>query len=159
MSAYMQIEGIEGEIVEKNHKGWIPVESMDSPIYRSIAEGTIGQNRARGTTSLGDISVTRQLDKSSVKIQEACAAGTFYPEVKIHFCTSIGKEERVYLEYVLTNAIITGYSFHGMGTGDPLPSEDITLNFTSVDWNYTILNPDTGEPDGNVPGSYVPAED
>jgi type VI secretion system Hcp family effector len=158
MPAYMSMEGIEGEVVESNHQGWIPVESVDAPIYRSIAEGTIGANRNRGTTSLGDLAVTRQLDKSSVKIQEACAAGTYYPEVKIHFCTSIQKEERVYLEYILKHTIVTGYSFHGVGEGDPVPSEDITLNFTEVEWNYTILNHQTGDVDGNVAGSYVPAE-
>jgi type VI secretion system secreted protein Hcp len=157
MPAYMELEGIEGEVQESNHENWIDVESMNAPIYRSIAEGTLGANRNRGTTSLGDVSITRKLDKSSVKIQEACAAGTYFPEVKVHFATSIQGEERVYLEYVMKHCIITGYNFTGVGEGDPVPTEDITLNFTEVEWTYTILNPETGDVDGNVPGSYVPA--
>ena len=158
MPIFMQIEGIEGEISESEHVGWIEVTSLNSPIYRSIAEGTLGANRNRGTTSLGDLSITRTLDKSSVKLQQACADGTYFPTVTIHFASSIAGQERVFHEYILKNCIVTGYNFTCVAEGDSVPAEDVTLNFTAVDWKYIILNPDTGDVDGNVPGTYVPAE-
>ena len=156
MPAYVKIGDIKGESTDQDHKDWIFIEAMSSPIHRSIPEGATDMQRTRGTTSLGDISFVRELDKSSPKLSEACANGTFYPEVEVHFCTTIKNKQQTYLSYKLKNVIVTSYSFHGNKTGNPLPTEDVTVGFTEIEWTYTILDKDTGEPRGNVAGKYNP---
>ena len=156
MPAFMKLGDIKGEATDDGHKDWILLESMSSPVYRSIPEGAKDQQRTKGDTTLGDIVVVRQLDKSSTKLQEACANGTFFKEVQIDFCTTVKNKQEPYLTYKLKNVIVTSYSFHGNSSGSPLPSEQITMGFTEVEWTYVVVDPATGDKKGNVPGKYTP---
>jgi len=156
MPAYIKMGDIKGEATDQDHKDWILLESLSSPIYRSIPAGAKDQQRTKGETSLGDIVVVRQLDKSSTKLQEACASGKFFPEVEVHFCTTVKGKQEPYLTYKLKNVIVTSYSFHGNSSGSPLPSEEVTLAFTEAEWTYVVVDPKTGDKKGNVPGKYTP---
>ena len=156
MPAFMKLGDIKGEATDQAHKEWIIIDSMSAPIYRSIAEGAKDQQRTKGETTLGDVVVVRQLDKSSTKLQEACANGTFYPEVEVHFCSTVKNKQEPYLTYKLKDVIVTSYSFHGNAAGDPLPSEELTLGYTEVEWTYITLDPKTGDKKGNVPAKYNP---
>ncbi len=158
MPAYIKLGDIKGEATDSGHKDWIIIQSMSSPIMRSIPEGAKDHQRTKGETTLGDIAVMRELDKSSTKLQEACANGTFFPEVEIHFCSTVGNKQEPYLKYKLHNVIVSSYSFQGMATGDPLPSESITLGYTEVEWTYVTLDPNNGKPVGNVPAKYNPGK-
>ena len=156
MPAYLHLEGIEGECKDQDHDKWIIIESMSSPIHRSLPAGAKDQQRTKGETTLGDIVVVRQMDKSSTKLQQACANGTFYDTAEIHFCSTVKGKQEPYLKYKLEDVIVSSYSFHGNSSGMPLPSEQVTLAFTAAEWTYIVLNPETGDNDGNVVGKYEP---
>jgi type VI secretion system secreted protein Hcp len=156
MPAYMKLGDIKGEATDTDHKDWIIIESMSSPMYRSIPEGAKDQQRTKGETTLGDIVVVRQMDKSSTKLQEACANGTFFKEVEIHFCTTVKNKQEPYLTYKLSDVIVSSYSFHGNSSGSPLPSEQVTMGFTKAEWTYITVDPKTGDKTGQVPAKYDP---
>ena len=156
MPAFIKLGDIKGEATDTDHKEWVIIESMSSPMYRSIPPGAKDQQRTKGETTLGDIVCSRQLDKSSTKLQEACANGTFFKEVEIHFCSTLKNKQEPYLTYKLSNVVISSYSFHGNSSGSPLPSEQITLGYTNVEWNYIVLDPETGDKKGQVPAKYNP---
>ena len=158
MAAFMKLGDIKGEATDNEHKDWIIIESMSSPIFRSIPEGAKDAQRSRGDTTLGDVVVVRELDKSSTKLQEACANGTFYDEVEIHFTTQVKNKQEPYLTYKLKDVIVTSYSFHGNAAGDPLPTEEVTLGYTEVEWTYITVDPKTGDKKGNVPAKYNPGK-
>jgi type VI secretion system secreted protein Hcp len=158
MPAFVKLGDIKGQCTDGDHKEWIIIESMSGGIYRAIPENARDQQRTQGSTTLGDIVVVRELDKSSTKLQEACANGTFFPDVEIHFCATIKNKQEPYLVYKLKNVIVTGYSFHGNATGSPLPSEEVTLGYSEVEWNYITLDPETGDKKGNVPAKYNPGK-
>jgi len=154
MPAYMKLGDIKGDVSNADHKQWITIESMSSPLYRSIPPGARNQGRTQGETTLGDIVVVKLLDQSSTKIQEACAKGDFQKSVEIHFMTDVKGKEEPYLKYTLENAIISSYSFHGNSSGSPLPTEQLTINFTKVTWTYVVINKDTGAKEGNIETKY-----
>jgi type VI secretion system secreted protein Hcp len=154
MAGFAKIGPIEGQSTDKNHDKWINIESVSSPVSRSITDGAADQARTRGTTTLHDIVLTRPLDKSSVKLAEACAKGTLFDKVQIHLSTQIKEQEEPYLKYDLENVIITSYSFNGSASGSPQPMESITLNFTKINWTYVTIDPGTGDKKGNVVASY-----
>jgi type VI secretion system secreted protein Hcp len=158
MPAFVKLGDIKGEATDSDHKDWIIIESMSSSMFRSIPEGAKDQQRTRGETSLSDVSIVRQLDKSSTKLQEACANGTFFPEVEVHFCTTIKNKQEPYLKYLLKNVVVTNYSFHGNSSGNPLPSEEASLGYTEVEWTYVVIDPETGDKKGQVPAKYSPAK-
>jgi type VI secretion system secreted protein Hcp len=156
MSAFLKLEGLDGEATDSKHKNWIKMQSMSSPVFRSIAEGAKDNERSRGTTTLGDIVIVRQLDKSSPKLAEACATGKPISKGQIDFCSQANNKEEPYLTYTLENCIVSSYSFHGDGSGSPVPTEEITINFTKIEWKYITLDPKTLDPKGNVVGKYDP---
>ena len=158
MTAFMKLGDIKGEATDTDHKDWILIESMSSPIFRSVPEGAKDQQRTKGETTLGDIVVVRQLDKSSTKLQEACANGTFFKEIEIHFCTTVKNKQEPYLTYKLSDVIISSFSMHGNASGSPLPSEQVTMGYTKAEWNYIVVDPKTGDKQGNVPAKYEPGK-
>jgi type VI secretion system secreted protein Hcp len=153
----MKLGDVKGEATDQDHKDWIILTSMSAGISRSIAEGAKDQQRSRGETTLSDVVVTRNLDKSSTKLQENCANGTFFSEVEIHLCTTVKNKQEPYLKYKLKDVIISNYSFAGLATGDPQPSETVSLSYTEVEWTYVVIDPKTGDKGGQVPGKYNPA--
>lgn len=156
MPAFMKLGDIKGEATDSDHKEWILIESMSSPMYRSVPSGAKDQQRTKGETTLGDIVCVRQLDKSSTKLQEACANGTFFKEVEIHFCTTVKNKQEPYLTYKLADVIVSSYSFQGNSSGSPLPSEEITMGYSKAEWAYIVIDPKTGDKKGQVPAKYDP---
>ncbi|MCI0364864.1 MAG: type VI secretion system tube protein Hcp, partial [Phycisphaerales bacterium] len=55
------------------------------------------------------------------------------------------------------DVIVTSYSFHGNSSGSPLPTEEVTLGFSEIEWTYVLIDPKTGEPKGNIPAKYNPS--
>ena len=156
MPAFMKLGDIKGEATDDGHKEWIIIDSLSAPISRSIPAGAKDQQRTKGDTMLGDVVVTRNLDKSSTKLQEACANGTFFKEVEIHLCTTVKNKQEPYLKYKLSDVIVSSYSFHGTASGSPLPAEQVSLGYSQAEWTYIIVDPKTGDQKGNVPAKYNP---
>jgi type VI secretion system secreted protein Hcp len=154
MAGYMKLKDIEGEGGEGGHKGWVLIESMSSPIYRSITEGAKDQERARGSTTAGDIVVVRKVDKSSPKLQNLCFTGKVNKEVLIDFCAEANNKEEPYMQWKLENVIVSSYSIHAHESGSPVPTEEVTMNYTKVEFKYIVLKKDTLEPAGNVVSTF-----
>ena len=154
MPAFMKLGDIKGEASDQDHKDWVIIESMSSPIFRSVPEGARDQQRTKGSTTLGDVVVVRQLDKSSTKLQESCANGTFIKEVEIHFCTTVKNKQEPYLIYKLSDVIISSYSVHANASGDPLPSEEVTFGYSKAEWTYVVIDTKTGDKKGQIPAKY-----
>ena len=74
-------------------------------------------------------------------------------EVLVHLCSTINEQNVVNLELKLKDVIISSYSFHGTGSQDPVPTEEITLNYTAIEWTYKKFDT-MGNEAGNFPASY-----
>ncbi len=154
MALYLKCEGIEGEATDDKHSKWIICDSASLSVFRSIPGGAKDQQRTKGETTLGDLTFVRQLDKSSPKMFEATALGKFHKEMKVEFTTTTGGKTDTYLCWTLENVIFTGYSVHGNSSGEPLPSEQITINFTKITKTYTEFDNKKGTKKGNVEAKY-----
>lgn len=158
MPAFLKLGDIKGEATDQDHKDWILIDTMQSGINRSIPANAKDQQRTKGETSLSDVTMSRQVDKSSPKLWESVANGTFFKEVEVHFCTTVKNKQEPYMVYKLADVIVSSYSASFIHTGDPLPTELISLGFTKAEWIYSTIDPKTGDKKGEVPAKYVPAE-
>ena len=154
MGLYVKMDGIDGEATDSAHAKWIIADSASFPVFRSIPGGAVDQQRTKGETSLGDITFTRQLDKSSPKLMEACALGKFNKQVIVEFTTMIGGKTETYLKWTLENVVFTGYSIHGNSSGEPLPSEQVSMNYSKITYTYTEFDNQKGTKKGNVETKY-----
>ncbi len=159
MGAFVDFGTIKGESTDAEHKEWVLVESVSAPITRTIAPGAKGVERSRGSTMAGDISIIRKMDKSSVELWEACAKGKYFPTVVIDFSTTKDGKSQSYLKKTLSDVIVASYSFHGSSSGDPVPNEEVRLNFAKEEITYVIRDNAKGDEKGTVTGAYDPEVD
>ena len=109
MAAYIKFEGVDGECLDKAHKGWSDLLSFSQGIHQP-GGGATGATRRRGDVILDDITCTKEIDKSSPKIAESVCKGKVYPKVQIHLTASTTDEGRVtYYAYELKNVMVTSY--------------------------------------------------
>jgi len=149
MAAYIKFDGVNGECQDDKHKGWTTIESFSQGLTKP-GGGATGTERRRGDVILHDINISKNLDKSSPKLQEAVAKGKVFPKVEIHVTASYTDAGRVtYLAYELKNVQVTSYSIGGSGQSEQVPSEQMSLNFEEIKQTYTE-NDSAGKKKGNV---------
>lgn len=148
-AGYMKLGDIKGESTDAEHKDWIIIESMSSPIFRSVGDAS-GQSRRRGDVILEDVSLSKEMDASTPKIQEAVCEGKVFPKVEIHLTADYADGARkTYYAYEMTNVMVSSYSLSAEIGG--VPTEDLALNYEEYKVTYTQFD-DTGSPTGETFG-------
>jgi type VI secretion system secreted protein Hcp len=150
MAIYVQIDGIQGDATHETHKKWVDVAAMNWGVHRAVTTPSgSAQNREASEPVVGEVHLTKSMDGSSLKFFEAAATGNQGKTVTIHLVTT-GSPGSTYMEYKLTNALVSGYQVNTQGDR---PVEEITLNFTKVDLKYTTYD-ENHKPVNNQVASY-----
>jgi type VI secretion system secreted protein Hcp len=150
MAIYMQIQGIKGNVEADGHKDWIELGSLQWGVGRGIATATgTSKDREASAPSISEVVVTKQLDLASPYIFSEACVGKSKPIV-IHLCKTDATKLETYLEYTLTNSLISGYS---VSSGGDRPTESISINFTKVEMKY-IPWKDDHTMDSPIPVGY-----
>ncbi|MFH1146593.1 MAG: type VI secretion system tube protein Hcp [Pseudomonadota bacterium] len=150
--AFLKIEGIDGESTDDKHKNWIEVLSYSwgvSQMGSGSASGTGGAAAARA--DFQDFSAVKILDKASPALALACSEGRHIKEVKVELCRA-GGDKMPYMEYKMTNALVSSVSVGGGGGGEP--TESLTFNYGKIEWTYSQQKRADGSPGGKVPGGW-----
>jgi type VI secretion system secreted protein Hcp len=140
-AAYIKFDGVDGEATDREHTMWSDMMSFSQTITREDPSGDTTRQRASAT--LGDVVVTKELDKSSPKLAESILTGKVFPKVEIQLASSAG----TYFAYELKNVMITSYSISG--GADEMPMESFSLNFEAIKITYTEYDSE-GKSKGNV---------
>lgn len=136
--AFMKIDGIDGESTDDRHYNWVEVLHVSGG-ERNGASGSA--STAGGATAnrpeFSDFTIVKALDKSSPKLNQACANGTHIKEVIIELCRAGGDKVK-YMEYKLGNCTVSSVKVEGSSGGaETLPLETVTFNYGSIQWTYT----------------------
>jgi type VI protein secretion system component Hcp len=131
---------------EDYYNGWIRLNSVSQGMTRQIEEGHSGTARSRAGTVLKEVSVTKEVDCSTIELIRACAGGISFSHVFIHLCTSIIQRNvaslHPYLEFHLYSVKVTSYDVEAAGADDgSIPTETLSLNFDKVLWRYWPIGP------------------
>lgn len=149
---FLKIKGIEGESTDDKHKGWMEILSFSwgvSQMASASASSTGGGTSARA--DFQDLSIVKMMDSASPLLFKACAKGDHIGEVLLSLNRSGGNKEQ-YMEYKLTNVVITSVSVGGGGGGEP--TESISLNYGKIEQTYTKQKRADGSGAGNVPAGW-----
>lgn len=108
--------------------------------------------------SFSDISITKELDKSSPKLMQASAVGNKYRDVIISFTRSNSapggsSTEFVYLKIELKDVLITSLSTSHATGGGSVPNESVSLVFGAIKTTFTPQKSD-GTADTAVVGQW-----
>ena len=134
-NALFFVDGIPGDINDPNdpaHQNWIGVDSYSWSISGSQSSGAGGAS----TPAFTDLMIVHRLDKSSVKLYEACSKGTLIREVILELRRSTGEKAK-YMEYKLSNAFVTSVKPTVNGSGDEVPTEQVSFRYEKIEYIYT----------------------
>lgn len=148
-AVFVKFDGVDGEALDKDHSGWIVVESLSARMDLNPMSVAAGATQPRADITHDDFILTKTVDKASAKLAEAVCKGKVFPKVEIHISASYGSARATYLKYELKNVRVTSYSVSGAGSSGELAKETIALNFEEVKVTYTE-NDGKGASKGNV---------
>ena len=137
MPIFMKYDGIDkGSSTTKGHDGkdgWTELSSVQWGIGRGITDPSQGTEREASAPSGSEMVVTKPLDLASYRLFEEGLTGDG-KTVTIHFTKTNKDQQDTYMEYILSNTLVSGFSTNS--TGDR-PMETVSLNFTKIEYNYS----------------------
>ncbi len=163
---------IKGETNDNKHKaqGAIEVSSFTHLIRqpKSATASSAGGHTAERTEH-GELVFTKDIDKATPKLLQACSAGTIYKSVVIYFYRALGgasnntttgsTNPRVnYLKIELKNALVS--SVASTISDESVPVETFGLKYSAIRWTYNQSSLDGGgsggvaSGGGNIAGSW-----
>ena len=122
-SIFLELHGIQGE---SNADGFVNQIELGS--------AQLGVGRGAKEANFSDVTVTKELDKSSPELMLRAANGTTIPSAKLRFTTTGQEKAVVYLRYCLTGVRIAGFS---QSSGGNRPSESLSLSYATIVQSYT----------------------
>ena len=142
---FLDIEGeINGEAQDHKHKKEIDVLAWSWGMSNS-GSFHVGGGGGSGKANFQDLSVTKWVDVASPILQLYCANGDHFTKAVL-VCRKAGKKPLEYIKITMEKVMVTSVSTGGSGGEDRL-TENITLNFANVKYEYVQQKPDgSGEP-------------
>ncbi len=141
---FVQIDGVAGDSIEKNHDKWIIVDSVDFGLARNSEQEGGVISRGFGKTVFQAIEFSSEVGKHSGPLMTASATGKVYKKIVIDQCKA-GEEENtaleVYVKWTLENAMIQSYRISG--SADDIPKETWSVKYGKVKFEYSETDPKT----------------
>jgi type VI secretion system secreted protein Hcp len=138
---FLKIEGIEGESTDKKHKNEIDLQSWSWGETQMGAHSGGGGGGA-GKVSMQDFSFAMSVNKASPKLMLACASGEHIKGALL-VCRKAGKDQQEYLKIKFSDLLVSSYQTGG-SAGDVIPTDQISLNFAKIEFEYYPQKPDGG---------------
>ena len=102
---------IPGDVTETNHPQWIELNSLQWGVGRSISMATgSGADQSPSVPQFSEVVVTKDTDSSSYQLLQQAYQGTGVTAVIDFVRADSSGNTVVYLEFTLTNCMISGYS-------------------------------------------------
>jgi len=150
---FLKIDGIKGESTDADHKDWLEIESFSWGVHQSAsARVSTAGGATTARADFGDLTIVKMLDSASPLIALACASGSHIKEVVIELMRAGGNKRVKYMEYKLSECIISSVSMGG--GGNSIPVETVSFNYGKITWTYTKQERAGGGGGGNVPGGW-----
>jgi type VI secretion system secreted protein Hcp len=131
---FLEVKEVPGESMKKGHEGQIDIVSFSfgAVQHGSFARG--GPGGGAGKAEFQDISIVKEVDKSSPKLFQACAAGTHFPKATV-FVRKAGDKPLEYYKVELKDLMVSSVQNSGSSSGDTV-MESITLNCAVINFTY-----------------------
>jgi type VI secretion system secreted protein Hcp len=151
--AYLQIEGVPGESTASGYEEQIEIISYSHEVSQpTAAAASTAGGATTGRCEHGDFSVTKEIDKASPILAQKCSEGSHISEIVLTLCRAGGESSVPFMEYKLSNVVVSRVSPGGNKVD--LPLEEIDFNYGRIEWVYTQQRRADGGGGGNTTGSW-----
>jgi len=139
-SYYLQIDGINGDSTDRNHKNWIDVDSFSWGLTM-ITSGSGGQSV--GKVSFSDLAWTQPVDSSTPRWFIDVATGKHIGKVTLDVQRDDARAGgQSFFQMIFTDTIGTGLKVNG--TGDDLSADASMTSGATVKLRYRPQDPKGG---------------
>jgi len=148
---FLKIDGIEGESADAKHKAEIDLMAWN---WSETQEGTHsgGGGGGAGKVSIGDFSFQMTVNKATPKLMLACATGQ-HIKSGVLVCRKAGGEQVEFLKITMSDLLVSSYQTGGSSSAALVPVDQVTLNFSKIEFEYKEQKPD-GTLGGAVKAGY-----
>jgi type VI secretion system secreted protein Hcp len=131
---FLKIDGVESESTDDKHKGEIDCMSFS---WGQVNTGTSGHGAGAGAGKVQpqDFSFTKKLDKASPVLMNACATGQHFKKAVLT-ARKAGGGQQEYLKITMEDLMVTSYQVGGSAEGDPVPIDQVSVNFAKLEMSY-----------------------
>jgi type VI secretion system secreted protein Hcp len=116
------------------------VLSFTFGVAQAETTGSATGGSSAGRAKFEDFTITKWVDKASVPLYNACAAGAHFPTVMLVIRKAGGSGLR-YLQYIFRQVFVTNISWDG-GTGEENFKETVKFKFGALGIQYARQLPD-----------------
>jgi type VI secretion system secreted protein Hcp len=147
---FLKLTDVAGESAQQGHADEIDLLSWSwgESNAGSAADGGGGGS---GKVNMQDFSFSMKINKASPTLFKFCASGTHIKE-GVLTCRRAGKEPRPYLTIKFTDCLVSSFQTGG-SSGDEIPMDSISLNFSKIEYSYTPQKAD-GTLGTAIPAAY-----
>ena len=133
---FLKIDGVEGESVDKDHKGELQVESWSW----GVSSTTTGNGASRaGKPCVASFNFTKVVDKATPQLMANAVSGMVIKSAVLT-ARKAGERPLEYLKVTLENVLVSSYS--AGGSSQALPTDQFSLNFARMSIEYKVQRPD-----------------
>ena len=145
---FLKLGDIKGESRDQAHRDEIDITEWAWGLSQtgSMHSGTGG---GAGKVDIGNLNLSKPLDKSSPNLMMACASGKHFPEARLVVRKAGGSSPVEYLVITLKEVMVISYQSDAVKNSDEL-TEVIGLNFATVEVSYQPQKADGGKDGGAV---------
>jgi type VI protein secretion system component Hcp len=140
MPVYLKLGSLQGAVTAGPYKGWIEVDAYNWGFSVAVQTtvGASGNRLSAGKVTPGDLHLSKRQDDTTTQfmLQSLEGKNTDTATLAVTVQASDSGEQK-YMEYVMTNVICSSFSTSGQSSGGE-PNENITLNFSSVQFNQFL---------------------
>ena len=131
---FLKIKGIEGESKDSKHPNEIDLLSFS---WGETQTGTHagGGGGGGGKVSMQDFHFVMKTNKSSPKLLLACANGDHIGDGLLT-CRKAGKDQQEFMKIKFTDMLVSSYQTGGSSSGDEIPMDQISLNYSKIEYEY-----------------------
>lgn len=142
---FLRIDGIQGDSKDAKHQQWIEVNSYSHRISQAPGGALSAQGvHTGGRADHDDFAITKRLDSASPVLLLHCCNGKHIPSADFELCRAMG-DKTLFMKYTFRDLIVASVSPSGSASSDdPLPMEEITFRYGSIQWEYTPTDPTSG---------------
>lgn len=152
---FMKIKEAPGESADEKHSKEIDVLAWSWGLSNS-GSAHVGGGAGSGKVSVQDLSFTKYVDASSNALMLFCANGKHVPEALLTV-RKAGEKPLEYIKITMNDVLVSAVSTGGSGGEDRL-TENVSLNFAEVKFEYTKQKPDGSADGGPMPMGWNIAE-
>lgn len=130
---FLMLDGIKGEATDEAHEEEIVVHGYNWGMNNPTA---MGAGTASGKVNVQELSIMKQMDKSSPALTEHCCLGKVVPKGALTVQRA-GEDKVQALVIELENIFVTSVSTDDSANSGSLPMEQIVLSFKQFKYKYT----------------------